>query len=353
MGLSAGINAAQQAMERRRQRRDAGSLPRQQRGRTRTRNNNSRAQQVIQRPMSIRTNTAPVAVARTTQNPGSSQIQKAEEQFVILKNSTSFTKQNLVCNPLGGIVFPRLSQVASQYQKFEVLSLAYRYIPSCPTSTQGMVYMAFVPDALGELPTTVTEMKGLLGCISTAAWVGATLVVSREMMNQAAKQYYLRSGIGNDNLNNAGVFLLATDGGSNTSTIGNLSVNYTIALHQPRTLSGAATYSTAITGGSDTLSLAVTSPLVVKSRDLETYVLARQTIAPLFLVLKAGANNNLAEVFQDELELTPLVVGDPPNTAWSAFYQLPSSVSDLTINLLSVNLTGFCVSLHPKSNLLP
>jgi hypothetical protein len=159
MGLSAGINAAQQAMERRRQRRDAGSLPRQQRGRTRTRNNNSRAQQVIQRPMSIRTNTAPVAVARTTQNPGSSQIQKAEEQFVILKNSTSFTKQNLVCNPLGGIVFPRLSQVASQYQKFEVLSLAYRYIPSCPTSTQGMVYMAFVPDALGELPTTVTEMK--------------------------------------------------------------------------------------------------------------------------------------------------------------------------------------------------
>lgn len=40
-------------------------------------------------------------------------------------------------------LFPWLSQLAWSYERYSIISLNVEFIPSCPTTTAGLVYLAF------------------------------------------------------------------------------------------------------------------------------------------------------------------------------------------------------------------
>jgi len=293
-----------------------------------------------------------VAAGVIQRNSATSQVQRAEEQFLVLSGSASFLPRTFPLDPESAVLFPRLSQVTSQYQKFSVQSLSFNYTPSCPTSTQGTVYMAFVPDTLAELPTSVGEVKGLLGCVSTPAWTPSTLTVTGEMMNKIAKEYYLRGGIGADNLNNAGLFLVAVDGFTGTAKVGALSVKYVMCLHQPRTLPGGSTLSSAVDTSTATFFTATKSPLRFGSydEDAEEYTFTRQTSCPLLLVLKGTANVTDAPVVtQAGTDVTYRIAGTPGTTDWIIAYNIPASSEPIVVSDLALTLVGVVTMLNPRT----
>ena len=61
-------------------------------------------------------------------------------------------------------LFPWLSQISRSYERYSIQSLEVEYIPSCPTTTSGMIYLAYDYDPADTdeavNPYTLASMYG-------------------------------------------------------------------------------------------------------------------------------------------------------------------------------------------------
>jgi len=295
-----GINAAtNRIQERQRQRasngtsnmRNTGSRPRPQRA-MRSANTNSRNRRGRGPTTTSIVRQAPVATGVTTRTlPTQTVKQRAVEQFTtVAAPSNKFAAYFHTTEVLDELAFPRLSQISSQYQKFNPKALVYQYSPATSTSQPGTIYLGFDPDSTNPLPTNSEQMRGLIGAVSGPVWQPLQMHVPPQLMSKIAKQCYSRRSTSpTDNLNNVGHFIYAVEGVTTTTAVGFMQVGYDIDLIQPKTVIGASTYSSVLEWDVDANDFVgdVCAPIQV----LEPGHFKKLTRAPVVLVFHTPNSN--------------------------------------------------------------
>jgi len=89
--------------------------------------------------------------------------------------NAAFQESSVNLNPGITSVFPWLSSIARNYNKFRFLRLRFFFSGSCPTSTAGKVWIRLSYDPLDAAPTTLAEVMQSENSCSGPAWFGGTV----------------------------------------------------------------------------------------------------------------------------------------------------------------------------------
>lgn len=163
------------------------------------------------------------------------------------------TDVSCVTNPVGGVyvesypinpaepwTFPRLSNIASQYQKYTVNSVTLMYTPTCPTSQKGTIYIAPLRNPTDPIPQTPQTMRGLSGCFSGAVREVLTVTFGKAQLSSAFNGFYCGPPKGidpasDDVTKTCGRFALMLDGVAQADgVVGVLSLKYSFVLSDPK-----------------------------------------------------------------------------------------------------------------------
>lgn len=145
-----------------------------------------------------------------------------------------YLSSSTIVNPAEPLIFPALSAIANQYQRFTINRLIFTFTPTASTATNGTVYMAFVPNPDQTDPEDVVTMQNLLGCTTQAVYgTQAKLIVTAQTLQQAyrVQQIYKPETPGEieTSLNAAGKFYFGVSGMdtfTGVRTLGTVSCTY-------------------------------------------------------------------------------------------------------------------------------
>ncbi len=187
----------------------------------------------------VRRTRAPRIIASTT-GDGAVRIQHTEYLGDIANTTTTFESTSYALNP--GLVksFPWLASVARNFNEYEFVNLRFYYETEAATTIGGCLMMATNPDAVDSAPTTKQDMSNLVGYVRTAPWkeVGEVL----QPPGVCGVRRFIRQGsVSNTDLKtyDAGNFIVATQGISSPTTIGELYVQYDVVFRAPIRVVGA------------------------------------------------------------------------------------------------------------------
>lgn len=179
---------------------------------------------------------APVARAtniRTT-NRLARNVVSHREYIGEVTGSTAFAISTYQCNPGLPATFPWLWAMSSRYEHYRFKSLKFEYKTQAPTSTKGVVMLAFDYNVDDPAPTTKQQLLSYHGTHRAAPWTDACTQASPRGLN-ARNQFLVRNGFVSDaKLYDIGNFFIATVGQENTDVIGELWVSYTIEFNTPQ-----------------------------------------------------------------------------------------------------------------------
>jgi hypothetical protein len=170
-------------------------------------------------------------------NSGVTRITHSEFYGTITTSSTTFTLQkDIVVQPGLNVSFPWLSVIAGNFDRYRFTSLELEYIPACPTSTAGTVYMAFDPDALDTGPIQTSDMLQYKANIQFSPFLVQRLKLSPELINRKLFTRVSGQNIGYSDLKtyDLGFFAVVTDLTASGVSLGSLRLNYVIELHDPQ-----------------------------------------------------------------------------------------------------------------------
>lgn len=207
-----------------------------------------RAARVNQVMTKIVNSSANVAAGTTVRNgPGAkmnsngnvTRVQHREFIADISSNSSAFATTTLAINPGNPTAFPWLAAIATNYESYTFKKLAYRYLPLCPTSTQGRITMAIDYDARDTVPTTKAVLSQYQGAVATPVWQQGLYVSTPANLTKFCKQRYVSGPSVPTNSDvktyHVGQFTIAT---SNTpaslTQLGELWVEYDVELQTPQ-----------------------------------------------------------------------------------------------------------------------
>jgi hypothetical protein len=135
-------------------------------------------------------------------------------------------------NPGLAEVFPWLSTIAANYEKYRMIRLKFQYITSSGTSTAGRVGLAFGYNPSEKLPQNKQEFFSIVPNQEEAPWEDITLVVP--CTNES--KYVRFSGISTGTVNTYDMGKIISAVGNNasgTATLGDLFVEYEVELTRP------------------------------------------------------------------------------------------------------------------------
>lgn len=162
-----------------------------------------------------------------------------KELIATVKTSDNFALKSYTINPGLFSVFPWLSSIAINFEKYKFKKLVFRYIPACSTSTSGSVYMAHDYDVNDDPPSGESAISNFQEVVSGNTWKEIACV-SRGNNKNNAKQYYVTPSKtlpnGGDPLNyHLSNFFIATVGGPTDTPVtgGKIWVEYEIELITP------------------------------------------------------------------------------------------------------------------------
>lgn len=139
-------------------------------------------------------------------------------------------------NPQDASTFPWLSAIASRFEMYRFKKLKFHYNPSCPTSTEGYMILAFDFDAQDEIPTAKTELLTWKYAMKIAPWAPLTLDVSKDARLSTARycQPSPRNISGVDNrLDALGNAIFNAGFNSISASLGEIMIEYTVELMIP------------------------------------------------------------------------------------------------------------------------
>jgi hypothetical protein len=209
--------------------------------------------------------------ARNTQAAGNKQsFLVGESEYVgeiTPSASPAFSLQQFPVNPGQAGMFPWLSAIAKNFEKYEFESLAFEYkreVSEFATNGQtGKVIMSFDCDASDAAPTTKQQMEDTDPHVDCMPCENMRLVVPQRMLRRLTDAFFVRPGALPLNTDiktyDLGVLNVACQGTAANTSVGELHVHYRLRLRIPVLepglgTSGAATISAA--GGT------VASPLL-------------------------------------------------------------------------------------------
>lgn len=194
----------------------------------------------------VASTSAPVARSGTvTTNPTTQNYRATGADWLVdvaVPNDLAPYVDSYSINPAESSTFARLSNIASQYQKYVLNSITLRYVPSCPTTQKGTLYLAPLRDPTSLPPQTVLAMRGLSGCKSCAVRDPMTLTINKAYLSRALNGFYCEPPDGvtpdQDNaLRTCGRLCLMLDGVvKNDGIVGTLSMTYDFQLSDPKTV---------------------------------------------------------------------------------------------------------------------
>lgn len=298
---------------------------------------------------------APVAVGtRSTQrNAPTTQRMSATEQFdFVHPNDALFQAYAHNTDITDELAFPRLSQVAPQYQKFACGLLTYTYTPTVGTGTNGTVYLGFEPDVNANMPTSAEQMRGLYGTVSGPIWQNLRLSVPVSALNSVTRNPLIRGPVtATDNLNNLGRFIYAVEGSSVAKiNVGYLAVTYSMTLMQPRTQVGGATLAGPITMTDGEYVTSRLCPLAATAEEDAEFPLTKRTRCPLLLIVGREGSAFTGPIVAN-LSDERVIDGIPAASARNVFLiPLPFGVYDLDIDLAGGTFsTAYACMVNPAS----
>nr|QWX21615.1 coat protein [Hibiscus chlorotic ringspot virus] len=185
--------------------------------------------------------TAPVAASMRTRNPGAN-IRTAGKSVTVVHcefvgNIARQTGSGLLVvertiNPSNVLSFPWLSVLAAGYEKYRVSSLSLRYSPTCATTTEGKVILAFDKDAADASPTSKSDMYNHDGAVGVSPWDSAMLQIPCDNVDRFIND----SSSSDPKLVDFGKVVVANYGQSegDVDVIGELFLQYSITLKIPQ-----------------------------------------------------------------------------------------------------------------------
>jgi hypothetical protein len=98
-----------------------------------------------------------------------------EQVGVTFTGTGGFTNGGSVINAGIATNFPWLSSIAGNYQKFRWKFLRYIFVPQCPSTTPGSVYLEMHYDFLDNASTTLAQVTATESSVVGNAWFGSAL----------------------------------------------------------------------------------------------------------------------------------------------------------------------------------
>ena len=197
-------------------------------------------------PPTLQTRAISAPVTRQRQirnNVSASAVRQTGSEWLIDVNPNvdlinGIWKESFSINPADAMTFPRLSAIASQYQKYSVSNLKVVYTPACATTQVGSVYLAIQTDPAAAPPTSTMELLGLKGAIRFAPWQPASLPIDDATMSKAFKNYIIDPSHAvqdTDPTRTVCRMILMTDKIPKGTEAGVLTLSYNVTLLDPRT----------------------------------------------------------------------------------------------------------------------
>lgn len=157
----------------------------------------------------------------------------------ITSNAAGFATTNIAINPGNATAFPWLSAIAANYESYTFKKLAYRYVPLCPTSTQGRITMAIDYDARDSIPSSKAVLSSYQGSVATPVWQQGLCVATSSNLVKFTKQRYVSGPTvpANSDIKtyHLGYFILGTSNTPAASTqLGELWVEYDVEFQTPQ-----------------------------------------------------------------------------------------------------------------------
>lgn len=136
-----------------------------------------------------------------------------------------------VVNPGNTVMFPWLSTIAQNYDKYKFLALSFEYVPSCSTTTEGRVIMSIDTDMDDSAPGSYAEHMSMIHAVSTSPWMPVAL----KHHNLSKTPKFVRSGYAPTTypaIDFEGRFWLSDNGF--TGATGDMFVDYVVVLSEPQ-----------------------------------------------------------------------------------------------------------------------
>nr|AEI55437.1 coat protein [Carnation mottle virus] len=178
------------------------------------------------------TNPPPRTSRNSPGQAGKSMTMSKTELLSTVKGTTGVIPsfEDWVVSPRNVAVFPQLSLLATNFNKYRITALTVKYSPACSFETNGRVALGFNDDASDTPPTTKVGFYDLGKHVETAAQTAKDLVIPVD-----GKTRFIRDSASDDaKLVDFGRIVLSTYGFDKADTVvGELFIQYTIVLSDP------------------------------------------------------------------------------------------------------------------------
>jgi len=209
---------------------------------------------------------------QTTNKRGMTVSQSEYVAEVQVANAPNFNVTTYPVNPGQSVLFPWLSSIARNYEKYEFLSLRFEYkreVSEFATNGQtGKVIMSFDSDASDGPPTLKQQMEDTDPHADAMPCNTFSMVVPKSMLKlTTTNAHYVRTGGLPANADiktfDLGNLFVATQGVANNVLVGELHVHYTVRLSIPVLLTPGAPLNTSVSMFNQTSGVSLTSTLIL------------------------------------------------------------------------------------------
>jgi len=172
---------------------------------------------------------------------GNNQTRVRHEEYIADIASTPtgvFQVQQFFINPGLSIMFPWLSRMASNYEKFRFIKLIFEYRAKCSTASNGTVISMIDYDCSDNPPATKSIMLGQ-NSVDSNVWLSHEFKANPFNLHDVIPDRYIRNDLLPQNVDqkmyDVGAYYIATQGNTDGSTAGGeLFVVYDVLLITPQ-----------------------------------------------------------------------------------------------------------------------
>lgn len=190
----------------------------------------------------IRTGQRPV----TTRLPeGDIRVQHSElfADITVPATSTEFNATGYDIN-VADSMFPWLSDLATQYERYRIESLVFKFMSNVASSTAGRIYLGVDYDGADDAPSSGAAMSLLSSNVMANVWVPEVILHCDKAALRGLGLWLTTDSVAKDGhaesfASLAGRFFVATEGVPVNTVCGSVIVEYVVRLHLPHSDPGA------------------------------------------------------------------------------------------------------------------
>lgn len=194
-------------------------------------------EQVVVAPTSVQLKTVRSAKPAIRSLPDGDIIVSHREYFTDVSSTSAFTATKFNINPGRSTMFPWLSGIAANYERYRFTSLKFHFRTGAPTSTPGKLGMYADYDASDPVPTTKSVAFANRNYVDSPIWANCTWTASASDLRRLPS-YYVYDGNTTEtdhalDLSDLGILVLVTSMDSSPNLSGELFVEYVVQLMTP------------------------------------------------------------------------------------------------------------------------